>query len=301
MRRTVKASNNAAVNPGGLWGGNGRKMVRLEKSNKSESGLDSSHEALFVRISKRLEPDIQVFGIRRGRKSQLAKWETAEKPFFVYNYHQSSSNSKASLLILPFKMRHIKSNKTEETRWPCEMDVLMVGERDHLLPVQMEMGVSCAKTWQQIKVNSFSGDTERRGFKRIYGEWSLSAHVVQKSSYTSKFQLSGEACGCSALLILHRKRKPAPPTLQFSEHKHTQRKSPHLQLPEPFWVTTAVCLMLLHCSVTSVAIEFVPLKRIRNLNSAGLCEASVTCMTATITPRVNLSGTLRLTVITTGT
>lgn len=82
---------------------------------------------------------------------------------------------------------------------------------------------------------------------------------------------------------------------------HTQRKSPHLQLPEPFGVTTAVCLMLLQCSVRSVAIEFVPLKRIWNLNLAGLREAAVTCMTATITPRINLSHILRLTVITKGT
>lgn len=76
----------------------------------------------------------------------------------------------------------------------------------------IEMGVSYTKTWRQIKVHSFSeGESERasgsereraREPKRIFGEWALSAHVVQKSSYTSKFQLGGEAFQCGVLLSL---------------------------------------------------------------------------------------------------
>lgn len=41
---------------------------------------------------------------------------------------------------------------------------------------------------------------EREESKRISGEWGLSAHVLQKSSYTSKFQLGGEAFRCGAFL-----------------------------------------------------------------------------------------------------
>lgn len=60
------------------------------------------------------------------------------------------------------------------------------------------------------------GDTgrERGEPKRIFGEWSLSAHVVQKSSYTSKFQLGGVGWGvgggllpCASPVLLRRKYK----------------------------------------------------------------------------------------------
>lgn len=54
----------------------------------------------------------------------------------------------------------------------------------------------------------------------------------------------------------HMHTKEPPP------HHHHHFPLNHLQLPEPFRVTTTVCLMLLQCSVRSVAIEFVPLKRI---------------------------------------
>lgn len=58
-------------------------------------------------------------------------------------------------------------------------------------------------------------------------------------------------------------------------HTKTHKKYSPFQLPKPFQVTTVLHLMLLQCSVSSVAIEFVPLKRIWNLNSTGLCWAAV--------------------------
>lgn len=80
-------------------------------------------------------------------------------------------------------------------------------------------------------------------------------------------------------------------------HTHTEHYSFQLST-QPFRVTTVVHLMPLQCSVSSVTIEFVPLKRIWNLNSTGLCWATVICMTATITPCVNLFKWHWLTVIT---
>lgn len=86
-----------------------------------------------------------------------------------------------------------------------------------------------------------------------------------------------------------------------SKNTHTRahtKSAPPFQMPKPFQVTTEVHLMLLQCSLSSVAIEFVPLKRIWNLNSAGLCWAAVIGTTATITLRVNLFKWYWLTVIT---
>lgn len=83
-----------------------------------------------------------------------------------------------------------------------------------------------------------------------------------------------------------------------SKNTHTHKECSPFQMPKPFRVTTVVHLMLLQCSVSSVAIEFVPLKRIWNLNSTGLCWAAVICMTATITLCVNPSKWHWLTVIT---
>lgn len=65
----------------------------------------------------------------------------------------------------------------------------------------------------------------------------------------------------------------------------THKGSSPFHLPKPFRVTTALHLMLLQCSVSGVAIEFVPLRRIWNLNPTGLCWAAVICTTATITLR----------------
>lgn len=69
---------------------------------------------------------------------------------------------------------------------------------------------------------------------------------------------------------------------QTCTYRHRLEELP-LQMPKPFQVTTLVHLILLQCSVSSVAIEFVPLSRVWNFNSTGLCLSSVTCMTATIT------------------
>lgn len=153
-------------------------------------------------------------------------------------------------------------------------------ETDQLENVEIEMGVSCTKTPRQIKVNSFSGrdrKREREESKRIFGEWSLSARVVQKSSYTSKFQLGEEAFWCGALLsfcagstrcMRWDLSQQATGLLHLhydSKNTHTNthtKKAPPFHLPKPFRVTTVVHLMLLQCSVSSVAIEFVPLKRI---------------------------------------
>lgn len=78
----------------------------------------------------------------------------------------------------------------------------------------------------------------------------------------------------------------------------THKGSSPFHLPKPFRVTTALHLMLLQCSVSGVAIEFVPLRRIWNLKSTGLCWAAVICTTATITLCVILSKWNWLTVIT---
>lgn len=102
------------------------------------------------------------------------------------------------------------------------------------------MAVSCTKTWRQIKVHSFSGrDRVREESKRIFGEWGLSACIAQKSSYTSKFQLGGEAFRCGALLSfcagstrcmrwdLSQQRQASSTYIMIQRtHTHTQRVLP---------------------------------------------------------------------------
>lgn len=79
---------------------------------------------------------------------------------------------------------------------------------------------------------------------------------------------------------------------------HTHTHKPSNTATHTRRVTTVVHLTPLQCSASGVAIEFVPLKRIWNLNSTGLCWAAVICATATITLCVNLSKWHWLTVIT---
>lgn len=169
------------------------------------------------------------------------------------------------------------------------------------------MGVSCTKTWRQIKVHSSSGGRDRvmEESKRIFGEWGLSACIAQKSSYTSKFQLGGETFRCSALLSFcagstrcMRRDLSQQTTGHLHYDSHTHKDCSLFPMPKPFRVTTVVNLMLLQCSVSSIAIEFVPLKRIWNSNSTGLCWAAVIRMTATITLCVKLYKWHWLTVIT---
>ncbi len=115
------------------------------------------------------------------------------------------------------------------------------------------------------------------------------ASLILRRKY--KVHEVGFVTAATGLLHLHYDSK------NTHTNTHTQRKLP-FHLPKPFRVTTVVHLMLLQCSVSSVAIEFVPLKRIWNSNSTGLCWAAVICTTATITLCVNLSKWHWLTVIT---
>lgn len=106
------------------------------------------------------------------------------------------------------------------------------------------MGISCTKTWRQIKVNSFLGrDRVREESKRIFGEWGLSACIAQKSSYTSKFQLGGEAFRCGALLSfcagstrcmrrdLSQQRQAFSTYIMIQRHTHTHSLSKSVPPP----------------------------------------------------------------------